>query len=287
MSSSPQADAAALVVLIGAARSGTKLLRDCLGRQKGATVVPYDVNFVWRMGSENLPHDELPATAASPRNRRQIQQQLQRWWKEPVLIEKTVSNTLRVPYVFSLFPDARFIHLIRDGYDVVESSYRQWTARPDWRYLIGKMRALPPASAPRYALRVGTQLVRRQLTRSASAPTTVWGPVYQGVSEDLRKMGVLPVVARQWRRCVDSSLSGLMEVPDDQRIEVRYENFIADPLRELKRICEFCHLDASKATLGGLEIRTSEQGKGRLALSSEELLVVQSEIEPLQRLLGY
>jgi hypothetical protein len=100
-------------------------------------------------------------------------------------------------------------------------------------------------------------------------------------------MGILPVVARQWRRCVDSSLSGLMEVPDNQRIEVRYEEFVADPLSEIKRICDFCLLDASKATLGGLDIRTSERGKGRRALSSEELLVVQSEIEPLQRLLGY
>lgn len=277
-----------LVILIGAARSGTKLLRDCLGHQEGAAVVPYDVNFVWRMGCENSAHDELAPTDISPRNREQIEHQLQRWWKEPVLVEKTVSNTLRVPYVHALFPDARFIHLIRDGYDVVESSYRQWTARPDWRYLTGKVRALPPASAPRYALRVGGQMVRRQFNRrSGGALTPVWGPVYQGALEDVREMGVLPVVARQWRRCVDSSLSGLMEVPDNQRIEVRYEEFVADPLSELKRLCEFCHLDASKATLGGLEIRTSERGKGRLALSSEELLIVQSEIEPLQRTLGY
>jgi len=277
-----------LVVLIGAARSGTKLLRDCLGRQEGATVVPYDVNFVWRMGCENSAHDELPPTAVSSRNRKQIEKQLQRWWKEPVLVEKTVSNTLRVPYVYSLFPDARFIHLLRDGYDVVESSYRQWIARPDWRYLIGKLRALPPASAPRYALRVGGQMVRRQFNCQSPGPTTpVWGPVYEGVFDDLRELEVLPVVARQWRRCVDSSLSGLVDVPENQRIEVRYEEFVADPLSQLQRICAFCHLDASQTTLGGLEIRTSERGKGRLALSSEELLVVQSEIEPLQRLLGY
>ncbi len=41
------------IVLIGAARSGTKILRDTLAAATGSGAVPFDIGFVWRIG-----HDE-------------------------------------------------------------------------------------------------------------------------------------------------------------------------------------------------------------------------------------
>ena len=40
------------IVLIGAARSGTKILRDALATALGVPQVPYDVGYVWRYGNE-------------------------------------------------------------------------------------------------------------------------------------------------------------------------------------------------------------------------------------------
>src|SRR4051812_20775701 len=39
------------VIVIGAARSGTKLLRDSLATHADVARVPYDVNYVWRFGN--------------------------------------------------------------------------------------------------------------------------------------------------------------------------------------------------------------------------------------------
>jgi hypothetical protein len=50
-----------VVFVIGAARSGTKFLRDVIGASPYAAVVPYDVNYVWRGGNEGFPDDALPA----------------------------------------------------------------------------------------------------------------------------------------------------------------------------------------------------------------------------------
>ena len=41
-----------IVIIIGAARSGTKYLRDVLATAPNAARVPYDINYIWRYGSE-------------------------------------------------------------------------------------------------------------------------------------------------------------------------------------------------------------------------------------------
>jgi len=47
------------VFLIGAARSGTKFLRDTIAHSEDVAEVPYDINYVWRHGNETCPHDEI------------------------------------------------------------------------------------------------------------------------------------------------------------------------------------------------------------------------------------
>jgi hypothetical protein len=138
------------VVIIGAARSGTKFLRDTLAAGTGVAAVPYDMNYVWRHGNERHPDDALPSSACGPAQQRYILERLRRYavrhsgLDDPsVLIEKTVSNGLRIPFVAAAVPDARFIHLVRDGRDVVESAERMWQAPADWKYLLRKLGYYP------------------------------------------------------------------------------------------------------------------------------------------------
>lgn len=276
-----------LVILIGAARSGTKLLRDSLGAQAGICVVPYDVNFIWRLGHEGRTSDELGAGDASDRITSSVRRHLDRWWNGPVLVEKTVSNTLRVPFVDAIYPDAKFVHLLRDGFDVVESAYRQWLSPPDWRYLVHKLRRFPPTIAPRYVLRAGVDSVARQLSQKDKRTVPVWGPAYAGIEADLQADGVLTTCARQWRVCVETALRDLAALPEHRHLEVRYESFVDAPQRHLAEIAAFAGAPAEDITLEGLNIRATEKGKGLRKLSEAQAAAVEAEIGPLQRALGY
>jgi len=40
-----------------------------------------------------------------------------------VVVEKTPSNVLRIPFINEVFPEARYIHIYRNGYDSVSSTY--------------------------------------------------------------------------------------------------------------------------------------------------------------------
>jgi hypothetical protein len=126
------------IIIIGAARSGTKILRDVLAEASGMGCVPYDIGFVWRYGNQQVPHDVLDPATVTPRIQRFVRRYVDRYARSggDVVIEKTVGNTLRVPFVHAVMPDAAFVHLVRDGMDVVESARRQWSAPPDREYLL-------------------------------------------------------------------------------------------------------------------------------------------------------
>lgn len=63
--------------------------------------------------------------------------------------EKDPTYTLLLPFIEELFPDARFVHLLRDGHDVVASFRDRWgyrsaarAARSEWARYVRAARAL-------------------------------------------------------------------------------------------------------------------------------------------------
>ena len=216
------------IVHIGAARSGTKFLRDVLAAGRGTAAVPYDVNYVWRHGAERAPHDRLdPAdlTEAQARFIRRTLPRLARARPDEILIEKTVSNTLRVPYVAAVLPEARFVHLVRDGRDVTESAIRQWQAPPDWRALAAKLRTMPLANLGYATWFAGNLASGLGAGRRGGK---VWGPRYPGIEADAQRLSLVEVCALQWRHSVETARADLTRLPADRVFEIRYEELVAD-----------------------------------------------------------
>lgn len=219
------------VIIIGAGRSGTKFLRDIFASNAKIRAVPYDVNYIWREGNEAQRDDELSADSLTDGIRERIRLQLRHQARiakgdeDKILLEKSVPNSLRVPFVASVFPEALYIHLVRDGRQVVESAYRNWKRGPEVGYLIRKLRTFPLRNW-RYGIRYAKNIFGR-IGGSGSSHAT-WGPRYSGIDEDVATLPLIQVVARQWARCVQKSLDALQSIPLAQRFEIRYEDLIAD-----------------------------------------------------------
>lgn len=277
------------VIVIGAARSGTKLLRDLLAEHPLVDKVPYDINYIWRLGNEKVGHDELTPDSISDNVRRGIRRRFASFSSgRPFLIEKTVSNCLRVPFVSGIFPEALFIHIVRHGEDVVESAYRQWLAPPDWRYIFGKAKTFPVMEAFGYAVSYAGKTLWRVLTRGKGRIHT-WGPRYEGIDQDVAAKPLLEVCAIQWARCVKRSVEGVKELPAGKVFDVRYEEFIQEPLRELQRIASFVGIDPvhfSSQEMRGL-VLTENVGKGRRHLSEDQRRSIFPHIKDAMELVGY
>lgn len=276
------------IVLIGAARSGTKLVRDSLAAATGAGEVPYDVGYVWRFGNEQAPDDVLDPLALTDRSRRFIHRFVDRYadGTPAAVIEKTVGNALRVPFVATVFPDARFVHLIRDGVDVTESTLRQWTAPTDWRYIAAKARHFPVRLVPGYGARYARSLVSR-FGRSDRRVGS-WGPRYPGIDDDLATEDLLVVCARQWKESVERSCDAFAGLGQPVH-EVRYEAMVHDPVGTMKELAEFLDLAVSERALGhaATRIEPEHAGRGRAALAVTDRRAVARELNPLLSDLGY
>ena len=235
------------VVVIGAARSGTKFVRDLIGASTGCCHVPYDVNYVWRTGNGAHPDDALPPETCTPAIARRIDRILQKLsgWRPhraDWIVEKTVSNCVRVSFIDNVFPETRYIHLIRDGRDVVESSFRQWNAPVSLRYALKKLRYLPLRNVG-YAFFYALNMLRGRL--SGRRGVGVWGVRYPGIEEEMKTKSVLEICARQWERCVVTANRDFQKIPSERQLVVRYEKLVND-IGEVERIARFLNLPDKK-----------------------------------------
>jgi hypothetical protein len=277
------------VIVIGAARSGTKLLRDVIALHPSIDKVPYDVNYIWRLGNEQLPDDELAPEHLSSQIRQRILRQMGRYHAgAPLLIEKTVSNCLRIPFVQAVYPHARYIYLVRDGWDVVESSFRQWLAPPDWRYIFQKAATFPITEAFSYAFGYGISLLKKLAGQGKDRPSS-WGPRYAGIDEDIATRALIEVVALQWVISIEKAASALNQLPEEQVLAVRYEDFVRQPLEKLDTIARFLEIDFEPYAQTPLKQTISETniGKGKQALSFEQQIMIDAIISKTQSELNY
>lgn len=237
------------VILLGAARSGTKLLRSIVAASGQFAEVPYDVNFAWRYGRESWAHDALPVESLRPRTARFLRRWLPHTAGLPegslAFVEKTVGNTLRPDFVRAVFPEARYIAIVRDGRDVVRSAERCWREPPDAAYLVEKLRIYPWRQCAHYAAKYAIAVAGRASGLSNRVRT--WGPRYPGIDEDLRQLTLTEVCARQWAASIESYERARGGLGAGQLLELCYESLLSDPESTVRRLCEFLGVDCARA----------------------------------------
>jgi len=220
------------LVILGAPRSGTKLLRDLLGKSTHCAVIPYGINHVWRVGLSHRASDHRPPSDGTPERTNQLRTALldlagtRHAPASGYLVEKTCANTLRVPFVNRVLPDAQFVQILRDGRDAAVSAREKWKAPPSLGYLLGKLRYVPIRNAS--FLLWSLRNLWEGLT-SGSGRVRYWGPRYNGMENDLHAHSLLYVCAKQWQACVSACLNGLRRIPESRVISLRYESLVSDP----------------------------------------------------------
>jgi len=263
------------VVIIGAPRSGTNMLRDALSALPGWATWPCDeINYAWRHGNLRVPSDELTPEMATAPVRRQMQQQFD-WvharYHASVVVEKTCANSLRVPFVDAVLPNARYIFIVRNGIDVVGSAIQRWTAPADVAYLARKARFVPRSDLPYYATRYFANRVYRIFSRDRRV--AFWGPQMQDLQALLARHTLDEVCAIQWQRCVDASADAFAAMPQSRWVEVSYEQLVANPMSELTRVTGALGFKVSGSELqrAATGIGTASVGKGRQQMGEQNV----------------
>ncbi len=300
------------VILIGAARSGTTLLaEEILARLPGFRYWG-EPHYVWRYGHAFRPWDRLRPEDATPRVVTYIRRRFQQFATErdaKRVVEKTPANCLRVAFIHRVFPEAQFIHLIRDGRDVAISAAKEWRGHGqgaydsvalrtgpafrqvwrgirtwarfsdrvrDWRSLLGVVASLPRAAA--------------FILRRTCHPTWLpWGPRIPGLWAMRLSHGLLECCALQWAWCVHCVESERTAIADGQWLELRYEKLLRDPLVEIQRVADYLEARTTRGEQDRIASRIVRQDlpKWPHQLSEQEIKSVEGCVGSTLRMLGY
>lgn len=229
------------VIIVGAGRSGTNVLRDCLTKFADFGTWPCDeIQPIWRHGNLAWPNDELTPEHATKSVKKFIHRAFHKQWrslgKPKFLVEKTCANTLRVPFLNAVFPDAIYIHIIRNGVDVVPSAKKRWSGElelPSFSYFAAKARYIPWQDIPVYAWSFISKRLGKLTGKKQRLST--WGPRFENI-DDWENKRLELLCAEQWAQCVTKATDAFATLPNERVITVYYEDFIADPEVVMKRI---------------------------------------------------
>jgi len=277
------------VFILAAARSGTKLIRNILAASSDLNGPNYDANYVWMHGAYDLPHDERAFDEVSEKSKKFINEFLSKHSKEKRLLEKTVSNALRIPFLQSMFPKAQFVHLVRDGRDVVSSSYELWN-RPQFSarnqpssVMLRKIFEYPIFYAHPYLRKL---LIGKIKQACFGNETVVWGPRYRGIDKDISELSKIEVCARQREKCVLHQ-SDYFHMSNHK--EVRYEKMIASPKVVFKELAGWLNLSdydtVVTEAIKTIDVSMSNQWQNRLNKEQQE--IIQKELSDTLSYLGY
>lgn len=279
------------VVIIGAPRSGTNMLRDALDRFPQIVTWPCDeINYIWRHGNIRYPSDEflpdMATTSVSEYIRAQFSK-LSQHNDAPVVLEKTCANSLRVGFVDRVLPDARYIFIRRNGLDAVASAMKRCTAALDPGYVFRKARYVPPADLPYYASRYLWNRLYRWF--SGTKRLAFWGPQLAGMQELMVKHSLVEVCGLQWQRCVNSAAETFDAMPESKVLDISYEKFVVSPKEEMYRVVEFLGLDKDEVLIQeiGRGILPGSVGNWRKDLTEDDVLRLKTLIGATLDRYGY
>ena len=285
-----------IAIIIGPPRSGTSILGRVLDRHPRIStwIEPY---YIWDHFFRAATDDELTDADATDKVRRWIRREFTYYGQAfdiDWIVDKSPRNCLKLPFVFKIFPEARFIIILRDGRDTILSILQQWqkkgqlfgasggsghqqekfyiyrrwlNRRKLWRFRIKSI--LFELGPPKNWIK------KNFLNQIRWGRRFGWGPRFKGWQEIIAKATPLEFSAYQWLHCAEGILNNINLLPVDRRIILKYEDFIEDPERSIERILQFMGMESPDRFMDMTpEIWAENKNKWRQGFSVRELNII-------------
>ena len=286
------------IFVIGSTRSGTTMLGRVLGGLPGM-VYWHEPKTVSRIGHAYRSHDRATpkdATKVATHHIRRAMLRFQREGGDARVVEKNPRNAAKVAFLHAVFPEAKFIHIYRDGRAMLSSQFEQLDTfkpfnlgkRSTLGFIKKRLKNTPWWEWPAYISYFAVPVFRRHVLRE---PKTQWfGLKYPGWKADLAaKRDRIEIVAKQWTHALGYALDDIETLPEGVCLNLRYEEVVSDPERWLRTICEFCSIDVTDDVIreAAAPVHVTSVDKWKDELDAETIARATELMRPTLERLGY
>ena len=242
--------------LIGSPRSGTTILENILNCHKNIAEF-YEPYYLWENFFSAANSDIWDKKDLTSDTVRQIRKEFfifARKSRKPIVLDKSPAHTYNIPLILKVFPQAKWIHIVRDGRDVTLSIGKEWVKRKkqvekkDFLSLFktaGQMLARQPIlrfklMAVLHELKNTLSLNPYQyLNKSRWKGRVGWGPRFSDWEEYLNTHSVLEFNAMQWATSVKAVGAHWDLIDENNRLEIRYEALLTNPEKTVSSVLTF------------------------------------------------
>lgn len=254
------------IFIIGAPRSGTTFLGSCIAHLPEFS---YHFEPVATKAAARYVYDKKWGDVKSRCFYRNVYRWLMRIHGDGDLrfAEKTPRNSLIVSFLSSTFPDAQFIHIIRDGRDAALSLRK----KPWLQASQANSNQFEPGGYP-------------------------FGPYAQFwvESDRVQEFETTNDIHRciwAWGRFTESALEASKSLSADRYHELRYESLVKNPMEESKRLLDFLRITDPRSHdlffSAMSSVKSTSVGQWRHELSKAQLQEIDNEAGYLLRQLNY
>jgi Sulfotransferase domain len=182
-----------------------------------------------------------------------------------VVVERSGGSITMMKGLREKFPDARFVHIHRDGPDCAVSMSR----RPLFRIKAIQLLALIQAGRPDSDERTVEEL-RRLVVHPIDTERLMSYPI------------PLNLFATMWSDMIRAGVPVLADLPPGAWTSIRYEEVLADPATELARLADFIGIPATPQWLTTATALISRPGPANISaeLAPDELASVREACAP-------
>jgi hypothetical protein len=255
------------IFIVGAPRSGTTFLGSCFSK---IPEISYHFEPILIKAASRYVYEDLWDLSTAKWFYPTVYSWLMRLHCDADLrfAEKTPRNSFLISFLSTTFPDAQFIHIIRDGRDAALSySKKPW---------------LQAASA-----------LSKKYDEAGGYP---YGPYarFWVESDRIKEFETTSDIHRciwAWRRHTESVLSAASQLPAKQYHELRYEKLALNSVEEAERLLNFLGIFESQSRCifkqATARVKADSVGRWKHELSKEQLLSIEKEAGDLLSNLGY
>lgn len=255
------------IFVVGAPRSGTTFLGECIGE---IPEISYHFEPVLTKAAARYVYGDLWDKAKSQKFFKRVYALLMRLQGDGDLqfAEKTPQASMIIPFLYETFPDAKFIHIIRDGRDSSLSLSKKPWYRND-RHGTG---AKEPGGYP------------------FGPKARFW--VEPDRTQEFESTNDIHRCIWLWRRYMETIFDATAKLPAEQLHELRYENLVNQPQEESEKLIDFLGIDnpaSREIFINTVVTKASPSSVGRWAdeLSEQQQAETEQESGAWLRQLGY